>query len=189
MQHAQGGRQVDQLVQAVPAASTQALHHLLSGGRRQRDQQHEAGEADRDVRPVHDVFEDVTEGEELIDPDVGREVQRRVKERVQPQHPPQLDQPADSGELTDRRHGKREHQEGQRPPAGAVSDLLDRVGAEAARDRVDAEENEGHERQDEDAYPYADLDPLVSHRSWHPARSTCADPCPRTGAPPARRSR
>ena len=84
---------------------------------------------------IHDHGRDV----EVVDEhDPRQHVQRRVEEREQPEHPPQLDEVVPAGEAAQRRDRERDREEGDRPGAGLVGDVVARVGGE----RVQVAEDE-----------------------------------------------
>ncbi len=58
----------------------------------------ERGEADRDERPLAMSVEDGRQVEELVEPDVGEQVQAGVEEREQPEHAPEADERVPAGQ-------------------------------------------------------------------------------------------
>jgi len=90
-------------MQFLPAPAEPA-HHAIGRGHRQRNEQQEAGEANRDVRPLGNVFDDRREVEGLIKEEVVRKMQGRVSECKESQHAPEAQQRIHTRELTQRRH-------------------------------------------------------------------------------------
>ena len=68
------------------------LHSFLCGGDGQRNHQHEACEAERDVRALCDVFDHGREVEVMVQPDVRGEVKEPIEEAEQTQHAAKTDQ-------------------------------------------------------------------------------------------------
>lgn len=99
MHHAGNGAQVNKPMQLLPALAGQASHHSFSRGKRQRDEQDEAGETGSDERALDYVFRDALKVKELIQPDIGREMQASIKECVETYHPAQSDQPLQACDL------------------------------------------------------------------------------------------
>ena len=79
MHHAADGDEINQAVQLLPAALKPSLHGV-GGGDGKWDEQHKAGEAHGDKRPLDHIFDDCWPLEELIPPDISREMQTSVKE-------------------------------------------------------------------------------------------------------------
>ena len=83
---------------------------------------------------------------ELVEPEIGREMQRAVEERKETQHAAILDQPILLCEFAQRCDGQRNQQEAQRPIARGVSDDFQWIRAKIvlesaptqARDRYQA---------------------------------------------------
>ena len=76
-------------------------------------------------------------------------MQRRVEEREEPEHPPELDDRIPAGDAAQRRDGERDHEKADRPVAREVRDEFDRVRGEVALDGVVNEHRGGDERRDE----------------------------------------
>ncbi len=102
MQHAQQ-RIEDRPVQKLPAA-TEPAHHRAVRGRRKRHEQREGGKSDGDERSLEHITHHVGDIEPLIEPDPGRQVQARIEEGKQPEHPAQSHQRRPAAQLPGRRH-------------------------------------------------------------------------------------
>lgn len=176
---------VNQLMQPVPALSPQPADPSFRRGDGERKQQQPRRHADGDVRVLHYVLDDVAHVEEHVEPDERGEVQRRVEEREQPEHPPVLDRFVPASEPAQRSHRERDGNEAQRPASRAQLDRLDRIRAQVVGECVPDKQAERRERREE----YDRLDYGGAAREWDPLSRTCADPSRRTSAPPGRRSR
>jgi hypothetical protein len=155
VQDAEGGGEVDQPVQALPAEEAEAAHGAIARGERERDEQQEGREADRDEPALDDVLADRVPVEELVDADVGREVKAAVAERGEPERAPVADRPAPAAQESDGCGRERGQQEDQGPEPEAVQDLLDRVGAEASAERVRDQKREREARGRDERRPAA----------------------------------
>ena len=96
-------RDVRQAMQRLPAAA-QPPDHALGGRHRQRQQHQPRQHPDGDEAALGDVFEHPREVEELVEHDPREQVQRRVEEREQAEHAPQLDDLVPPGQAAQRRH-------------------------------------------------------------------------------------
>jgi hypothetical protein len=126
---AEDGSDVDQAMQALPAAAEPA-HPAPGGCHRERYEQHERRESDRDVWPLRDVRDHLPPVECLIHEQVEQEMQCDVGECVEAQHAPERQQARPAADLSQRRHREGQHQEPQAPDPERVLDLLDRVRTE-----------------------------------------------------------
>ena len=81
--------------------------------------------------------------------EVNEEVHGAVEEREQPEHPPEADRAVPAGEPPERRDRERDAEKPQRPDAGLVGDVLERVRAEiAGGDGPDEPGETGRARQE-----------------------------------------
>ena len=80
--------------------------------------------------------------EELVEPDVGEEVERGVEEGEQADRAAEADQPVLAGEAAQGRDGESGEDEDEGPVAGGVGDDLDGIGAEAVVQGFPAETRE-----------------------------------------------
>jgi hypothetical protein len=80
---------------------------------------------------------------------IAEEVQRRVEERKQAEHPPQPQQPSPAGRPAQRGDRERDAQEVQRPGAERADDELDRVRSESVGGRKPHEPRHRQQRQRE----------------------------------------
>jgi predicted phage gp36 major capsid-like protein len=110
--------------------TAEPTRHRTRRRRGQRNQQHERGETDGDERTLADVLQDRQHVEPLVEPHVRCEVQRRVKEREQPDHPAKAQQRGHARHAPQRRDSERGAEDHERPPAGGARDEFDRVRAE-----------------------------------------------------------
>ena len=120
---------INQGMEPAPVVS-QPLRHFVRGRHRQRDEQDKSGETDSDIRPLRHVQDDLVPVEELVQHQVGGEVQAGVKKRKQAQHPAEPDQRVLAGDLPQRRDRQGNEQEAQRPFTGEMGNFLDRVGGQ-----------------------------------------------------------
>jgi len=121
----------------------------------ERDEQDERRESHRDVRPLGHVLQHVPqrvalEEQALIEHDPGEEVQRGVGERQQADGAAEPDDAVPSGQSPDGSHGEGAEEQADRPVAGAVGDLLDRVRAEVVSQQVGDDQRRRHERGRDD---------------------------------------
>ena len=101
---------------------------------------------DQREHPVGEI-----EPREPVGDHVGQEMQRAVEEGKEPGHPPEADRRIPAGELPQRRDRERDADEAQRPDAGFVGEIAQRVGAEISRQRrpdEPAERPEAREKHD-----------------------------------------
>ena len=123
---------IGRVVQGLPAPPHAAAHGV-GRGCCERRQQHQRRKADRDERPLDEVFENRRQQQALIEYQPGQEMHEHVEERKQAEHSAKARQPVPAREPAQRRDGERDHDEAQRPVAEAVLNLLDRVRAESSR--------------------------------------------------------
>jgi len=86
-------------MQCLPAPAELA-HHAIGRCHRERNEQQETGEANRDVRPLGDVFDDRREDERLIKEEVVRKMQGCVSECKKSQHAPEAQKRVHTCELS-----------------------------------------------------------------------------------------
>ena len=82
--------------------------------------------------------------------DVGQEVERAVEEREQARHAPEPDHVVPAGDASERRHRERDADEPQRPDAGLVRDIAERIGAEVPGERRPDESSRRAQAGEED---------------------------------------
>jgi hypothetical protein len=131
-------------VEGVFTPPAEPAHHGIGRGDRQGHQQHEGSEARRDERPLHDVLKYGGHVEELVQPQVGHQVQATVEECGQPEHAAQAQQPVHAGQPAQRRDRQRHQQQDQRPFTGRAGDELDRVGTETAGECASDQSGQWH---------------------------------------------
>jgi len=133
-------------VQQVPA-SAEAPQRAVGRGGGQRHQQRERGEPDRYVRTLRDVGEDRPDIEPEVECDPVGEMQYRIRERPQPYHPAQAQQPRLAQFDCERRDAQRREQQPQRPLAEFVLQRIDRVCAKPGAGRAQRARQQPPERQ------------------------------------------
>src|SRR5579885_1832646 len=157
------GRDVDESMKNLPAATTEAANPAGGGSQRKRDQQDESEKADGDEGALIDVLPHVAEVEGLVGAKIREEVQADVEKREQAEH---AAKPYELGKIEDfsqRSHRQRENEKKQSPVAGGVLKRFDGIGTEVALQRAEAKRkkrdkaNEKHQR----------LCPLAAEESAH----------------------
>ena len=83
-----GGSHINQPMKLLPAFTSETANPLLCGSYGEGDHQYEAGEAQRDVRPLRHVFDHRWKIEVVVQPHIRSEVKETVEEAEQTQHPP-----------------------------------------------------------------------------------------------------
>ena len=84
--------------------------------------------------PRDDAVREVEAGKPIED-DIREQVEGAVEKREEADHPPEPDDGVPPGETAQRRHRQRDAQKPQRPDAGLVGDVAERVRAEMAGQR------------------------------------------------------
>ena len=93
------------------------------------DRRHQIDERAPGDEPIGKI-----EAREAIADEIGEEVQRRVEEREQPEHPAEANHRIPAAEPANGRDGEGNDDEAERPDAGLVGDLDERIGGEVAVD-------------------------------------------------------
>jgi len=137
-------------MQQVPAPAAKPPNPARRRRHRKRNHQHERREAHGDEGTLHDVRDDVVDREELIEPDVGQEVQTAVEEGEQPEHAPIADQRIPPGQLAKGRDSERDGDQPQGPHACLVGDRLDGIGAQRMGECPIDQPDDRYETRDED---------------------------------------
>ncbi len=151
MDDAKDSGDVNEPMQQVPAPAAKPPDHAGRGRDRQRQHGDERREADGDERPLVDVlphrFREIAhrrpgddavgkiETGEPIGDHVGQKMQRAVEEREQANHPAETDRTGPSGEPPQRCDRERDAEKTQRPDAGFVGEIAERIRAQVAGDR------------------------------------------------------
>src|SRR5215207_7579009 len=91
MDHTCGSTQVDQPVQQLPALSAQPANPTCGGRDGQRDHDDERCKARCNEWTLRDVFQNSGQIEELVEPQIGREMEAAVEERKESQHATEAD--------------------------------------------------------------------------------------------------
>ena len=157
MDDACDGSDVDQTMQALPVFASHGPHDKGRRGGREQKQNEPGQKAHLDEAALEQVVDDgwpddlplrddlagmtgadtaegccdVVAGEEE---DVGGEVERRVEEGVEADQATEADEKADArGETAQRGDGQRGQKDVERPVAGEVGDVVDRIGVELER--------------------------------------------------------
>src|SRR4029077_14017181 len=112
----------------------------------QRNHEDEGGESYGDEWALGDVLQHFVDVEELVEPDVGGEMETTVEECEQSDHAADTDQPVLTGNPAERRDREGGENEDQRPVAGRVRDELDGIGAQAGVQRSPRQAFQGNER-------------------------------------------
>ena len=144
MDHARDRDDVSQPVQRLPQLAAQPPDHAVGRGRRQRHHEHQAERAHHQVGTLDDLRQSAAGARPAVEPEEDQKMQAGVKERVQPQHPTELAQPAPAGDSTQRSDEECEDQEYQREQPGRPDGEVDRVGAELAPPGVPTEDDGRH---------------------------------------------
>src|SRR6266853_1337813 len=118
-------------MQALPVFSAEAANRPCSRGQGQRNHEDEGGESYGDEWALGDIFQHFVDVEELVEPDVGGEMETTVEECEQSDHAADADQPVLFRQLAQRSDRERGEDESQCPVAGRVRDELDGIGTEA----------------------------------------------------------
>src|SRR5207245_7440586 len=130
MNHSRDHAEINQPVQQLPTFSTQPAYPAAGGSNRQRNQQYKSGKAQGKKAALGDIGQHFVRVEELIQPNVSKKMEDAVKERKQPNHAPEANEPWLSRKPSQWRDGQRDKQESQRPVPGRMGDDFDRIGAE-----------------------------------------------------------
>ncbi len=137
-------------MQALPVLSAEAANRPCSRGQGQGNHEDEGGESYGDEWAFDNVFQHFVDVEELVEPDVGGEMETTVEESEQSDHAADADQPVLTGDPAERRDGEGGEDKNQRPVPGRVRDELDGIGAEAAMQRSPYQAPQRNERGEED---------------------------------------
>ena len=84
-------------MQGLPPFAAKTANRALGRGERQRNEQHEPGESHGDKPALGNIRQDFVDVEELVQPDVGQEVQHCVEKSEQPEHTAIANQPELTG--------------------------------------------------------------------------------------------
>src|SRR5207302_6806317 len=131
MHYSQDPREIDQAVQAQPVFAAEATNRPCRRGQGQGNHEDEGRESYGDEGTLGDVFQHFVDVEELVEPDVGGEMETTVEECEQSDHAAYADQPVLTGDPAERRDGEGGEDEDERPVSGRVRDELDGIGAQA----------------------------------------------------------
>src|SRR5260370_13642144 len=137
-------------MQALPVLSAEAANRPCSRGQGQGNHEDEGGESYGDEWAFDNVFQHFVDVEELVEPDVGGEMETTGEESEQADHAADADQPVLTGDPAERRDGEGGEDKNQRPVPGRVRDELDGIGAEAAMQRSPYQAPQRNERGEED---------------------------------------
>src|SRR5262245_20694945 len=149
MNHAGNRGDVSQLMQSVPTPPAQSFDHLVRRSDGQRNENEKSEHSQKDERPFERVLNNRAEVERLVEPRVSEQMQAAVKEREQPQQPPELNHPRQPKNLSQRCDRERETQENERQGTGRVQHKLLRVGPEPVVISVPSEQREWDRAVDE----------------------------------------
>src|SRR5439155_11483111 len=112
-----------------PAFAAETANPAFGGGERQRNEQHETGESHGDEAALGNIRQHFVDVEELIQPNIGEKMQRRVEKSEQPEHAAIANQPELTSQLAHWSDCKRYQEEDQNPISRGVSDDFDGIGA------------------------------------------------------------
>src|SRR5207237_411414 len=97
-----------------------------------------------------DVLADQSEAKELVEPDVGQQMNASIEETIQPEQPAKLDHPWKAQRFPEGCHRQREYQEQQCQHAGCASRKLSGVCAEMVMIPVPSEQADRNRAAHED---------------------------------------
>ena len=129
MNHSRDRAEINQPVQQLPTLSTQPAYPAAGRSNHQRNQQYKSRQAHGNEAAFGDIGQHFVQVEELIQPNVSKKMEDAVKERKQPNHAPEANEPWLSRKPSQWRDGQRDKQESQRPVPGGMGDDFDRIGA------------------------------------------------------------
>ena len=143
MQYTQDRRNVHDAVQTRPGFSAQPLYHLVCRGYRQWHHQKECGHADKDESPLRNITDNASQIEELIEPDIGQQVQRSVEESEQANHSARFHQIINPKDFAQWRDRKRQQKKDQRQHARGSCEELQRIRAYFFEVKIPEEQGKG----------------------------------------------
>src|ERR1700730_13478000 len=120
----QDSAQINCAMEPLPAPSAETPNPAGCRGDCQRNQEHEAGEADGDETPLQNILPHFVPVEEFVEPNPGAKVQAEVEERKQSEHPAKPYEQRQLQNFPQRSNRERNNEESQRPVAGRVSNEL-----------------------------------------------------------------
>jgi hypothetical protein len=149
-------------MERLPPLAAEAADPSRRGRQRERHHEHQRREADGDVGPLvdilanrgnqvaqraprHDTVGEIDQAGEPIGNEVGREVERAVEEGEEADHPAEPNDDVPTGEPPQRRDRKRRAEEPERPHAGFIGHVAERIRAERARQQSPEEPRGGNE--------------------------------------------
>ncbi len=131
-------------MEQLPAAAAKAADPTSRRGNRERNQEHEPGKSQGDIRPFGNVFPHFGQVKKFVEPDVGREMQAAVKKGEESEHAPETDQIRQADEFPERCDAQGDQDESQGPVASGVSDELNRICCKTVVQRAQAQGRERH---------------------------------------------
>src|SRR5438552_11316199 len=144
MEAGQPAGQVDDAVQALPAAEAEPLLPAFGGGDRERQEQRPGGHAEKDELVLGHVADDLVEIQTLIEDGEGEQVERGIEEAEIAQKLADADRPVPAEEDLHRRARQRQHQQHERQVPEVVEQRLDRVGAQPDREVLHDDPEQRH---------------------------------------------
>lgn len=164
MNDAESSGDVDRAMENPPAFAAEAANPAGSGCDGKRNQEHESGEADRDVAAPEDVGPHVVEIEEAIEADPRGEVEAGVEKSEKAQHAAETNEQRQSEKFAQRCDGESDEKEANGPVAEPVLDELDRVGRQIAVKCAPHDDVEGNKakEEDDDLGPFAGEDGIYA---------------------------
>ncbi len=146
---------VHETMEALPA-STQLANRKAIGGHRERQEDDERRHADGDEWPLANIHDHGWNVEIIDEHNPRQQVKRRVEEREQSEHAPELDEIVRPGDSAQRCNRQRDRNERDGPGPGLISDVVARVRGEGVEVREEecpiqavAERRGGDERRGE----------------------------------------
>src|SRR5262249_37695781 len=109
MNYACGGAEINQTMESLPALS-QAADAGGGGGQRQWQHERPGEKSDCNERSLADVGNDLREVEELVEPEIGEQMQAAVEEGKQPQQTTEADEPIPSRDAPRRSYRERDQE-------------------------------------------------------------------------------
>src|SRR5262245_60713324 len=124
--------EINQSMDPLPTRPPETSNPFSGGSEGQRNHQKKSGHPRQNKRTFVDVLQDLAPHEELVQPDVGHEVDESLKEGKQADHSAKSNQAADTGNSPNRRDRESDHQESQRPDSSELRYVFNGVRAESA---------------------------------------------------------
>lgn len=136
MDDAADGCNVNQAMQGIPSFSAHPFRYPVRGRKCEGNHEHEAGKPDGDKGTLRDVRKNLVPLEKLVEVNVRHEMKRAVEECKQSQHPPEFSGRRPASDPPHGRHAQCNDNESQRPGAGCVCNVVERVRAKVIGEKI-----------------------------------------------------